>query len=238
MKKIKSWVRIPSWWLVPTKDNGNPLLTEIKADNDLYGSLGCKIAALLIYISIAILAEEEEDKDGNIRCLRAEVTYDTLQNMTNLSRPLLSKGLQSLEELELVRINKNGRSSSYLLNGYDHGRGWCKLPAKALVKQIGSTGFYAIEPFKHFTKRSVYELYALKIFLYLLAVRGNDDNYSDPKIETIGKRTGITANRIKRTNSFLLTSGLLYEIQKSQEGKKNSPNRYLVSGYNDLTQRL
>jgi DNA-binding transcriptional ArsR family regulator len=235
--KVTNWKRIPSARFID-----DSVLCELQGGKSGvcgHRNVGAKISALMLYIAIGLCAEEEEVDGG--RVLRASPTYDELQNLTGLSRPLISTALSVLDELKLIEKEPQGRGASYQLTGYDYSKGWCKVPFRALSKKVN--GSVQIEPFSHFTKRGVMELYALKLFLYLLAIRDNATSESRVSYELISERTAIPRKFIRKTGTFLISSGLLSNIKRSshQDGgdsdHEGGANQYYVTGFNDLLVR-
>ncbi|WP_323996645.1 winged helix-turn-helix domain-containing protein [Aeromonas hydrophila] len=236
--KITYWKRIPS-----TRFVDDSVLRELHGGRGGvcgHRNVGAKISALMLYIALGLCAEEEED-DGGGRVLRASPTYDELQELSGLSRPLISTALSVLDELKLIEREPQGRGVSYVLTGYSPARGWCKVPFRAISKKVN--GSVQIEPFRHFKKRGLMELYALKLFLYLLAIRDNETSESKVSYELISERTAIPRSAIRKTGSFLLSSGLLSNIYQSSyqnsdgsEGDGGS-NKYCVTGFKDLLVR-
>lgn len=236
--KVIYWKKIPSARFID-----GSVLCELQGGRSgvcSHRNVGAKISALMLYIALGLCAEDEE-VDGKGRFLRASPTYDELQNLTGLSRPLISTALSVLDELQLIEREPQGRGASYLLTGYDYTKGWCKVPFRAISKKVD--GRVQIEPFSHFNKRGLIELYALKLFLYLLAIRGNETSESKVSYELISERTAIPRKAIRKTGSFLLNSGLLSNIKRSsyQDGgdsdHEGGANKYYVTGFNDLLVR-
>jgi len=233
--KVTYWKRIPSARFID-----DSVLCELrggKAGVCGHRTVGAKISALMLYIAIGLCAEEEE-VDGGERVLRASPTYDELQNLTGLSRPLIATALSVLDELKLIEREPQGRGASYQLTGYDPNKGWCKVPFRALSKKVN--GSVQIEPFSHFHKRGLIELYALKLFLYLLAIRDNVTSESRVSYELIEERTAIPRKFIRKTGTFLISSGLLSNIKRSSggdSGHEGGANQYYVTGFNDLLVR-
>jgi len=230
--RITTWKRLPSDRILMD----DSILHELPARPDKHGNVGAKISALMLYIAIGLCAEEEEGDSS--RFLRASPTYDELQNLTGLSRPLISTALGVLEGLQLIEREQKGRSVVYQLTGYNYGKGWCKVPCRALSKRVGER--VQIEPFLHFSKRARMELHALKMFLYLLAIRDNNSAESEVSFDTISKRTGIPRKDIRKAGSFLLSSGLLSNIKRSgyqdssESEHEGGANKYYATGFKDL----
>ncbi|WP_222129992.1 hypothetical protein [Bordetella genomosp. 13] len=177
-------------------------------------------------------ASEYDSETTQEPVLEVEMTYNALSTATSLSRELVAAGLSALRANDLVEVTDVGRRKRYRLSGYPGA--WCKLPARALYGPQTVAGL-RIHPFSLFLKRTVYELDALKLYLYLAAVRSNQEEYSQASFETICMKTGIAEKRIPRANAILLNARLFANINReaSKEKRKN-PNRYYILGYRDL----
>lgn len=229
--RFKPWVKIPSWWLTDGKT-----LVGFLGGSDSTGSRGEKIAALQIYISIAILCVEELDENSQ-RVLTCTPSYDLLQSLTSLSRPMISSGIELLKKLNLIGTEFVGRKVRYTLTGYEYGKGWCKLPARALVTKVYDQ--YKIMAFRNMTKRSIIEFYALKLFLYCLAVRDNDTLFANPGYITIADKTAIPKSSIKKTTLWLVGAELFSDVKRAnkRDSEISNVNQYYVVGCTDLLNR-
>jgi len=224
--RIKPWVKMPSHWIL----NGS-MATDFNWAASGRASRSAAIAALQIFVGLVTQSEESEE-DGSI-VLVAEGTYTSLIERTGLSRALVASGLSALEDLQLIKIDRAARSNHYQFLGYDPSQRWCKLPTRALYGD--SLGGKKIIPFGVFQKRSIYELDAMKMYLYFAAIRSNQNEYSQATFETIFKHTGVAEKRIPRANSLLITSKLLAKISQGEvKDKKKPPNSYFLLGYRDL----
>jgi hypothetical protein len=74
----------------------------------------------------------------------ARITYDSLEEVTGLSRAKISAGLKLLGSRGLIDRNAEGRSRVQLKN-FDPKGGWAKLPAKSMY---GSGRIVAFDGFK------------------------------------------------------------------------------------------
>lgn len=227
MYTIKPWVKAPTKWILEGQ-----LAEDFTWGNRGRANRSAGTAALMLWITLATQAQEVQDETSSLRTLKARLTYTSLREITGLSRTLISSGIHALEATGLITVEQDGRANTYQLNGYDSGKHWCKLPCRVLY----SLGRYrVIEPFKHFQKRTVCELDALKLYLYFAAIRHNLEPFSQAKYETIYEHTGVLEKRIARANSLLLNIGMLAQIK--QEPPKNGtyfPNHYYLGGYKDL----
>lgn len=184
----------------------------------------------MLYVALLFQARNEPRSDGSDE-LVAHATYDMLEKATGRPRSLIAKGLKRLQLSGLVTFQGSAQRRSYMLNGpYDK---WFKLPCRAIVKDG------VIEPFTTFNLRSKYELYALKLYLYLAAVRSNNESFSMASYETIYARTSIPERDIRRALALLISCGLLFNIDRefSRTLKVNEANKYYLKGYADLVPR-
>ena len=229
--RVMRWRKVPSAWMV---DAG--IFPKLIGGKDELGTLGAKICALMVYIALAMSSEEEEL--GASRILSSSMTYDEIQSLTGLSRPSITKGINVLESIGLIKQQISGRSANYIFCGYDFSQGWCKLPVKALIEK--SSSGLKIKPFFHFTKRGLIELHALKLYLYLLAIRGNNNLHSAVSYEKIAEQTAIPRKNIRKAGSYLLSCGLLSDIRKPQGSGdyESNANMYFSSGSADLYSRF
>jgi len=226
---IKPWVKMPTKWILEGR-----LTKHFTWSTSGTVNRSNAIAALQLWICLITRSNEyPAHGDEDIECY-SDATYNALMTSTGLSRALVAKGLRALEALNLIEIERNGRTNRYRFVEYNSARDWCKLPARALY--VGRSSEQSIRPFQHFQKRSIVELDALKMYLYLAAVRPNTDKFSKATYETIHTKLGIIEKRINRTNSFLITSGLLQDVRRllPDGEKKNRPNGYFLAGFSDL----
>jgi len=176
----KEWVKLPSGWI---EDGG---LRSLRWGGP-EGAGANNIAALMTLIA---LAHHADDENGLIK-----LTYDQLEELTGLSRPKVSKGLDGLEALKI--IDRDQGRSIYRLLGYNPKSGWAKLPCKALYSGM------RIAAFHEFRLRSMAELNALKLYLLFAARRGRDTNMANISYDKITEYTGIERPRIKAAQSLL-----------------------------------
>lgn len=173
--------------------------------------------------------------DGDLASLkfgetRITATFDDLQTATRLSRAMIAPALQQLERYELITKEGSHQRRRYALTFEQR---WFKLPCKSIVRQG------VLQPFDKFTLRSKVELHAMKLYLYLAAVRSNERPYSLASYEKIHERIGIPENDIRKAIIILTTSGLLQNsdrtVEDSGDGKRvYGPNKYFLTGHSAL----
>ena len=154
--------------------------------------------------------------------------------LTALSRSSISSGIDILVGLGVLSVDKDGRKNIYRFPGFDGSKDWCKIPYRALLSRDGKR----IEAFHKLKLRSKIELYALKMFIYLCAVRDNHNHYASASFERINLQTSIPEADIPRTHAYLSGIGLIALVEKRRDGfggmKKNPPNAYFVTGHSDF----
>lgn len=189
---MMKWAKIPSVWI----QKGG--LKEFTAHRDIVD----KISAIKLFIIFCI--KMEHGKDGRFTC---SLTYEQLTEIASLSRSSVRKGLIFLDSKNII-YSEGVRNKVYIINNVGLS-GWCKIPIKALMKNADE-----IEPFKILFNRYGHELNALKLYLYLLAIRDNDSAFSEVSIGKITTRTGISAKEVRVAFSFMQTMGLLNSVEE------------------------
>lgn len=225
MIEVKNWVAIPSQPVLK-------VLPEIKWQSRDDRSAAVGTASLMIYVALCFMAKEQGN-DGE-KLFFATSTYDSLGEVTGISRALIAKSLIYLNELNLIQSEGSRQDRRYQIIWQEPR--WFKLPCKAIVRNG------VIFPFQNFLLRSKQELYAMKLYLYLAGVRSNDVSYSKASYEKIMERTGISERDIRKSIIVLTTCGLLANVDRElsvdDEGDKiYGPNKYFLSGYKDLRNR-
>jgi len=211
---VMPWVKINDKWIL---DGG---LKDLKWNNDSMGKASDKLAALILYITLAIFSTS-----GSIM-----LTYNKLSELTGLSRDLISRGIKVLLKLKLITLKRVGRKNEYTIIYEDFG-GWCKLPAKPLMMK---TDF--IKSFSEIKLRHKSELHAIKLFLYFAAIRNNSREYSMVSFEKITEATSIPERDITKARSLLVVWGILTQVdtEKKSNGIVNEPNKYYLAGHSSL----
>ena len=196
------WVKIPTQWI---RDKDNPLLKEFRWHGDEKADY---IAALMLYMTIAHHANRKTTSElATLGC--AKLSYSALSGLTELSRAKIAAGLRILVDLELIEKNNHQKTNIYRIVNYETRGGWAKLPAVSLYSDPDT-----IRPFRHFKLRLKNELYALKLYLLLVAFRNNPKKYAILSYDRIAHYTGISRNDIRSAISLLvnLDMVLLYML--------------------------
>lgn len=207
----KHWEKIPS----------KLLESKLLFVGEQGSKLSVEISALLLYATFHFV---DEGNNGVV-----VVTYDDIQNMTELSRSLISWGIKRLVDLELVIKTK--KRSQYKLVGKEESGGWFKLPCKAIFHDG------KITPFQLFTLRTKAELFALKIYFYIAMYRNNNELFSMVSYDKLTEKK-IPRNAIRTALSLLLVKGLLSSAIKDGDSEvvddRKTPTKYYLTGCRDL----
>lgn len=198
------------------------------------------IAALKIFMLITL--KSEVDENG---ILSAGITYDQFSQHCSLSRKLISEGLRYLEDEGVIRVKGEKKKRYILINckriddsmttsDFKASNGhWCKLPYKGLVDENNR-----ITAFESMTNRSIHELNALRIFLYLLMVRSREHLYSSVTIRTIYRRLSISYQEVMIAIGYMQSLGLIVKVNAGTNTIGNYDEKFaidfLVCGWESL----
>ncbi|WP_230177982.1 hypothetical protein [Aquabacterium sp. CECT 9606] len=181
-------------------------------------------AALMLYVALNFMVTTSVDESGQFHAV-ADGTYVALGEATGLSRALIADGLQRLQGLGLIHPEGSNQKRRYRIAWPQEHR-FFKLPCQAIVKDGSITAF------KAFNLRSKHELHALKLFIYLAAIRNNNLTYSMASYEKIFERTRIPERDIRRAIGLLIGTGLLEGVDREHSHTRNvnEPNKYYLKG--------
>lgn len=221
------------WHMLPATPviEALPQFLWLRRDGD---SPAADAAALMLYVALNFAVEGDLEKvdpaiplDERLTA-RARLSYDQMQDATGLSRALVVQGLARLTERDLIRAEGTSQDRSYRIPWPAYR--FFKLPCRAIVRDG------VIRPFEGFHLRSKFDLYALKLYLYLASIRSNTAQFSMAAYETIHRGTGIPERDIKRAISQLIGCRLLAGVDREYKRieRTNEPNKYHLQGCADL----
>lgn len=196
MNRRNDWVTMPSFWI----ENG-----QLQEFAWLKGQGADNLAALMILTSLLHNAERETG------CIR--LTYDQINEATDLSRSKISNGLDKLVECEII-FRDEIKQSYYQLCNYDLNQGWAKFPAKVMYVRK------SIRMFNDFTLRKRTELDALKLYFLFASRRDRNTNYAHITYDQIAEASGINRIHIKSAISLLVTHTLLHVEHNTRDFKE------------------
>lgn len=201
-----AWGSFPRWWV-------RSRMTTFNAGPDA----GTHMSALRIYLALAMKV------DFWSRTLA--ISWSGLQDLTGLSRPVITRGIHALENAGLVRVDRNHHRHAYeLLRSPDDPKdeGFSKVPLRALEKalpQITPRGHIALE--------------TLKLYIVLLRLAPRDHSFIVPIThrKLLGW-TGMQPNRIRAAADVLVNHHLIH-INKVEGGAETNHrhNEYHLLGF-------
>lgn len=203
--------QLPIWWTRNETDS----LKIFKGGKDS----GVSIAALKVLLGLCSLS----DMGGSYS---VEATYQKIQDITGLSRPMIAKGIRKLEAENIVLVNRQGYISNYTFNVPGSDTRYSKVPSLEMhryLKEIPNKGEAALS--------------ALKIYIYVLSRRSSGNRTVAVSYERIRAHTGIGQKRV-RTGIDILINHFLIHVIKAEEidnPENNFANRYKILG--DLGKR-
>ncbi|MDK1236982.1 hypothetical protein [Cronobacter turicensis] len=189
------------------------------------------ISALKIFMLICL--KSEIDENG---IYSANLTYDQISQICSLSRKLVSDGLRFLKATGVIEVSGD-RKKKYILLNCERNDGvrrvarfsstnghWCKLPFKGVVDEKNR-----ITAFEAMTNRSVHELNALRLFLYLLMVRSRGFSHSFVTLKKIKTRLSINYQEVMIAIGYLQSLGLVVKVDVGTNSIGNYDERFSIS---------
>ncbi|WP_320712122.1 AAA family ATPase [Enterobacter asburiae] len=101
---------------------------------------------------------------------------------------------------------------------------WCKLPFKGIIDEKNR-----ITAFESMTNRSLHELNALRLFLYLLMVRSRGCSHSSVTLKTIKTRLSINYQEVMIAIGYLQSLGLVVKVDVGTNLIGNYDERFAIS---------
>ena len=193
--------RLPNWWSRST--NGQDFLLVSIKSNDA----GVGIAAMKCLLAISILI------DFHSRV--AEVSLTGLEELTGLSRPMVIRGIEKLEKLEVIDSDRDYRTNRYELTVKNGDAYWAKVPVDTVRKRLKTISNRGIAPFT-----------ALKLYITILNLRYKDRTTVQVMHETLRDYTGVQPNQIRHGLDVLYSSALLHLMPRDDR----ATNEYQILG--------
>ena len=193
-----------------------------------HGSSGT--AALIVLFGLAIISNLSQRggkrREGNL----VSATYTDLEDMTGLSRTMISKGLRILEEIEAIKTEKDGNRSVYALQGIDEDGKWCAIPQDHLLD--GADYLKRLRGIRETIRRPA-SLYAMKMYILLLVFRDRRRNSTRISYNSISRYTGLRRDGISLGWQILASWQLGWLADDSEDPLRKGErrhNRYKIRG--------
>lgn len=210
-----------TWVKVPATDINSGVLKKFTS-----ATMGSSIAAMKIYIALLTKTNNDEKFDTYSFC---NPSLSELEQLTGLSRTLVVAGINMLEQIELIKIQRSrGRENYYQIGQYNKNP-WGKIPKQRFTNTYKEIGGKVLHDFR---ARGKINLNALKIFLYLSVSVDRKTGCATRTYETIEIHTGVRRNDINVALSLLYEYKLI-GVKRQADGetsKTNTPNSYYILG--------
>lgn len=237
-----AWAKFPSAWVKITESDDLEIDDDFDDSRELsdypaglrtitwrdHGSSGT--AALIVLFGLAIISNLSQrggrKRQGNL----VSATYTELENITGLSRAMISRGLRILEEVKAINTEKDGNRSVYALQGIDEDGKWCAIPQDHLLE--GSDYLKRLQGIRETIRRPA-SLYAMKMYVLLLAFRDRRRNTTRISYNSISRYTGLRRDGISLGWQILASWQLGYLADDAEDPLRKGErrhNRYKIRG--------
>ena len=211
MVRRQDWKRCPSAWI-----NAGGLKKFVWRD----GGRSAHTSALMC---LAVIIHHADDNG------EAAVTYDAFTAATGLGRTLISRGLQALLELSVI---KRAKKSRFYLEDYDEYGGWAKFPMRSMYQDEKVTLFQNLK------RRQSVEMDALKLLFLFAACRDNSTNTANITYDRINELSGVARNKIQAALSLLAANFVVsVEARPSTRSEYGVHNAYRLRGIDSYNHR-
>lgn len=174
------WSALPTWWIRQQR------LGVFTGGNQA----GRSIAAVKVLFALSLLADFYTHK---VKC-----SLSDLETLTGLSRPMVITGTAALEEMGVLKVDRNGHVNEYELVVPDDDRNWGKLPNEFLRRHL-----------PEIANRGAITLAALKIYMLLVSWRPNQSLSIAISHDKIREETGIQTRHVRPALDVLLNHTLI-----------------------------
>jgi hypothetical protein len=175
-------------------------------------STGRSIAALKCFIALGITV--------HFKTRKVKLSLAGFEELTGLSKPMVIRGIQALEDEGLLRVIRSTHINEYQLLHGEHEEHFAKLPVARFKGQL-----------KEIPNRGLVPLTALKIYLVLTTVRQRDSIDSNIGYDRLREKTGVQRAQIRAALDVLLNHSLIRVMQV--EANMKTFNIYRLLGLLD-----
>ena len=203
---MRPWSKMPTWWFRPGQEG----LIKLEGGKNA----GVSQAALRVYLGLGATARAEAAS------FEVQASFSNLEDITQLSRSMVQRGIQRAVETGLITYQPGGRrsrSTFELLRQDDGAGGWAKLPRQEVLERV-----------PRLPHRGSSALIALKLYLILIAGRPNDNSVVALRHTTLREKSGAQTNQIRNGISLLANEGLIQV--NSETGDGYAVQKYHISG--------
>lgn len=173
---------------------------------------GTHMAAIRIYLALAL------ESDFSTRV--SAVSWTTLQAITGLSRPMITRGIAAAEEAGLIVVDRASGTHSYRLLRRGDETTFTKVPAAQLrgaLPHLPTRGFHALD--------------ALKVYVALLTVRARNLDKAFIGHKKLATRSGVQPRRVRAAIDVLINHRLVHVMQSESTEAGHPYNEYQLLGF-------
>lgn len=198
----KRFCMCPSWWV---RDEEG--LTRFSAGKNA----GQNIAALKCVLAISTAVDFHTRK--------AKLSLSDLEKLTGLSRPMVIRGLATLQDFGIVNVCKDGRVHEYELTIKKDDANWGKVPYDRVLKQLPTL-----------PNRGAIPLTAMKLYMLLIAYRPNTSETVFIGYDLIEQYLACQRSQIRPALDILYTHKLISVALEGEERRRRH-NAYQILGF-------
>lgn len=240
---MNAWAKCPSAWARVKKEDvvTGTLTGGVPQPPGLsmitwrtHGTTGT--AALMVLLALAIaanLAKKGLEKSEEVRADNMILaTYTELENLTGLSRIMISRALRLLEELQAISTVKVGNACAYTLRGLEKNGDWCSVPQGRLMD--GTDYLKKLRGIRETIRRPA-SFFAMKLYILLMVFRDRRANVTRISYEVITQYTGLRREDISLGWQTLAALQLAYLADDHEAPRRTGDgtyNRYRIHGLN------
>jgi hypothetical protein len=197
----KLWSSFPRWWVGERLRNFHGGKTA-----------GASMSALRVYLGIALVS------DYSTRI--GTPSWDDLETLTGLSRPMVRNGLHAAEAAGLIAIDSSGYRHSYRLSEVPTSKDFVKVPT-ALLRQA----------LPKMPTRGAHALDCLKIYIVLLRLLPRRSFHVAIGHKKLVEWTGVKANRLRAGIDVLINHRLVHVVKAEAWDLGHPHNEYHLLGF-------
>lgn len=191
-------------------------------------------SALMLYVALCAHASLHDNLSLGLKDGEACPRYEELQRFCDISRDQISKGLDKLVSLGVIKRKKVGVRTKYsIVHITDLKQGKLRF-GKIPYKAYSINGEFKCV-FQGLDVRKKVTLHALKLFYAIIKFRNNTTNYASISYEKLSAFTGIPTKDIKGALQVLYSNKLVVVDLVKSIDKDYRHNIYRVVGIRPKT---
>lgn len=232
----KPWAKLPSKWVIAVPQPSDDTTNLEHIPNVGLRALSWRehrssgTASLMVLFALAVISNLRQ-RDGVLRAdSRVKASYSDIQDITGLSRMMISKALKLLESTGAIGREIVGNSGVYELKGIDRNGEWCALPQGHIMEN--RNGLFRLAGVHELIRKPA-SMWALKLYMLLMAFRDRHSDTAKISYEKISFYTGLRREEISTACQVLIAAELVRLAGDDEEPLKTGEkrhNRYKVIG--------